>query len=467
MQSLRLFRTSTFRFALLYMLLFGVSVMILLGFIYWSALAIIDRQTIETIEAEIRGLAEQYRNEGLGRLVQIVAERSGEGGNEDNVYLLTRPTLRPLAGNLSAWPTSDASGGQWIELELSRERDGVRKLHQIRARTFVLPGGYRLLVGRDMAEREVLQAIILEALAWSLAATVALGLAGGFVMSRNMLHRVDAVAETSRRIVRGDLSRRVPTSGSGDEFDRLAGNLNEMLDRIEELMTGMRAVTDSLGHDLRSPLTRLKGRIELALRGNPDPATYRRVMEQTIAETDTLLTTFNALLSIAQAEAGVNRDEMVEVDLSSLGGGVAELYEPVAEEKDLTFEKSIEEHIVVRGQSQLLAQAVANLLDNAIKYSRAGGAVSLSVSRVDGAARLLVRDDGPGIPEHEFERVLDRFVRLDASRGTAGSGLGLSLVAAVAKLHGATLTLEGNRPGLKVSVVFPAGGLETDSSNRW
>jgi signal transduction histidine kinase len=442
------------------MLLFEASVIILLGFIYWSALAVIDRQTVETIEAEIRGLAEQYRNQGLGRLIRIIAERSGKEGDEDNVYLLTGPTLRPLAGNFDAWPKAGRSSGEWIELNLTREQDGVLTSHRIRARTFILPGGYRLLVGRDMGERMTLQAIILESLAWALAATLALGLAGGFVISRNMLQRVDAVSETSRQIVRGDFTRRVPTRGTGDEFDRLAGSLNDMLNQIEELMTGMRAVADSLGHDLRSPLTRLKGRAELALRDNLTVTTYRQVLEQIIAETDTILATFNALLSIAQAEARMSRSEMSVVDLSAHGRDIAELYEPLAEEKGLAFLSAIEDGVIIRGHAQLLAQAVANLLDNAIKYTPVGGAAGIAVNRVRGA-HVQTWDTGPGIPGADRERVLDRFVRLDASRSTSGSGLGLSLVAAVAKLHGAALRLEDNAPGLKVTISFADGDLRS------
>lgn len=453
MRTPRLVGTATFRLALLYGGLFGASVLVLFGFLYWSTVALLDRQIEQTIEAEIRGLDEQYRGRGLGRLIQAIGERSANPANR-TVYLLTDPALRRLAGNLDAWPSAAGAAGTWVKLDLERRAGDEAVPHEVRARAFTLRGGFRLIVGRDDHDVQAFRGVAVEALAWSLAATLGLGLVGGLVMSRNLLRRVDAIAATSRDIIRGDLTRRMPERGSGDEFDRLSQSLNAMLGRIEELMVGLRAVTDSIAHDLRSPLTRLKSRIELALREAPDAALYRRTLEETLAETDAVLATFSALLAIGRAESGASRAEMTELDLAALAAEVAELYQPAAEEKGLRFEFRAEGEAPIRGHRQLLAQALGNLLDNAIKYTPAGGRVEFAVAREGNRPRVVVADDGPGIPAADRTRVLDRFVRLDQSRSTPGSGLGLALAAAVAKLHGARLDLADNRPGLKVTLEF-------------
>ena len=424
----------------------------LLGFIYWSTVAVIERQTTETIESEIRGLAEQYRQQGLTRLVQVVAERSGEKGDRNNVYLLTDSSLKRLAGNVRNWPKGANASGQWVSLGLQRRENARIVPHEVRARTFTLTDGHRLLVGRDMYEKTKFRETVVETLAWSLAATVVLGLIGGLFVSRRMLRRVDQVSYTAQGIMQGDLSRRMHKSGSDDEFDRLAESLNAMLDQIERLMTGMRWATESIAHDLRSPLTRLRTRIELALRNPSAQSQDRDALADALAQTDAALALFDSLLKIATAEAGVAPSELIPLDLSDLARDAAELYEPVAEDKGITLELEIPEKARVRGQSQLLAQAVANLLDNAVKNTPSGGRISVSIKGGEQNIDLIVADTGPGIPEADRERVLERFVRLEPSRRGPGTGLGLSLVAAVAKLHGATLHLDDNLPGLRVSL---------------
>jgi len=456
----RLLRTATFRRALIYMAPFGVLVVILFGFLYLGTLSLIDSQANATIEAEIRGLAEQYGTRGLSRLEEVIAERSGSKGEKGSVYLLTGPDLTPLAGNLNSWPSQAALKDGWLSFEVERNEHGVVTKHEIRAKPFRLEGGFRLLVGRDMAERAAFQEVIGKTLAVALVITVILGVAGAVYLSRRLLVRVEAIAETSRTIVRGDLTRRVPLAGSGDEFDHLSASLNEMLEQIEQLMTGMRAVTDSLAHDLRSPLTRLKGRIETVLRGGADEARYRETLAATIADADAILGTFNALLAITEAEAGTAREGMSRLELGALARAALELYEPLAEGKGLILSEEIDDGVAIVGHPQLLAQSVANLLDNAIKYTAAGGAVSLAVRNAGERAELVVADSGPGIPPEDRARVLERFVRLDASRSSPGSGLGLSLVAAVAKLHRAELRLEDNAPGLKVILAFETADSE-------
>ena len=457
MSTARLLRTSTFRLSLLYVCLFGASVLVLLAFIYWTTVRVIDRQTSETIEAEVRGLAEQYRARGVGRLIAVIEERSGTYGDPDSVYLLADPGLRPLAGNLNAWPR-EATGpeGGWVEI-VARRADGEEAHGTIRARAFVLPGGFRLLVGRDSRGRADFEGLILESLGGALGITLVLGLLGGLAMSRRMLRRVDAVRETGQRIVRGDLSRRMPVTGVGDEFDRLSVTVNEMLDEIETLMTGLRTVTDSVAHDLRSPLTRLKSRLELALRdGQTEGGGHRAALERAIAETDGILRTFATLMEIARAESGKAGIAMAPVDLRAITADMVELYAPLAEEKGLAIEAALEAVGEVAGHGQFLSQLVANLLDNALAYTPEGRIRVTLAREPSGAARLTVEDSGPGIPPEERERVLQRFVRLDASRSGGGSGLGLSLVAGVASLHRARLALdESPLGGLWASVAFP------------
>jgi signal transduction histidine kinase len=453
---LRLLHTSIFRIALVYLLLLGATLAVLLGIIYWSTAGLLERQTDETVQAEIRGLAEQYRDEGLVRLMEVIRERSGPRGSRENVYLLAGPNFQSLAGNLTHWPSDIVAEDGWAEVKLTRRDDPSGAPHIIRGRTFDLAGGYHLFVGRDTVERGDFRDIVAGALAWALLPALLLGLGGGALIGRYSLARVDAVREASEDIVRGDLSRRVPLTGSGDEFDRLAITINAMLARIETLMGGMRLVTDSLAHDLRSPLTRARSAIDMALRRDQGAEQYREALEQTAAELETILRTFEALISIAQAEAGVDSLKLSDLDLSALTGDLLEVYQPIAEDAGIELNGEISEKIPVAGHRQLLAQALANLLDNAVKYSPPGGRIDLTLRSDDGVVQLTVADSGPGIPAEDRERVLQRFVRLDDSRGTPGSGLGLSLVAAVAKLHGVDLALEDNVPGLKVILTFPA-----------
>jgi signal transduction histidine kinase len=452
----RLLRTNAFRLAALYLTLFATSVLALLAFIYWSTANFIEQQTEATLDAEIAGLAEQYEQRGLSGLVQVIAERSAGERGDAMIYLITDPQSRPLAGNLSAWPNAEVIRPGWIGFPVEIKRGSRQETHAARGTTFTIPGGYRLLVGRDLRDAAAFRRRVTGTLAWAGLLTLGLGLAGGIFISRNMLQRVEAVSNTAARIIHGDLGQRVKLTGSGDEFDQLATNLNAMLDQIERLMEGMRQVTDNIAHDLRTPLSRLRSRLEVTLLERPDAARYEDVMRQTIGEADHLLGTFTALLSIAEAEAGSNRAGMGIVDLAEIAGSVAELYEPFAEEKGLSLEVDVGQPVMVRADRHLIAQAIANLLDNAIKYTP-DGRVRLSVSRGPGGARLEVVDSGPGIPPDRRDAVFDRFVRLEGSRSTPGNGLGLSLVRAVARLHGGTVTLADNgaEPGLRAVLTLP------------
>lgn len=451
----RLLTSSTFRYALVYVAVFGMSVCGVLGLVYWQTVAVISGQTDDTIRTEIASLAEHYQQRGLGQLIQIIAERSGNRFGHRGIYLLADSDYRPLAGNLDAWPTVARGEPGWVNFLIGIDSGPKPERQLARAHTFVLPGGFRLLVGRDTTERTEFRGLITETLLGALALTTLMALAGGVLMSRNLMRRIDTINRGSQAILRGDLKRRMPIKGSGDEFDQLAGNLNRMLDRIDQLMAGMRNVANDIAHDLRSPISRLRSRLEVTLLSPHDAETYRATLEETIGETEDILATFNAILDIALAESGALRNDFEAVDLGGLLADMAELYEPVAEERGLTLTVNAADAIAIRGNRHLLSQTLANLLDNAVKYG--GGPIEVTLRRDGAIPEIAVADRGPGIPEAMRDKVLDRFVRLEASRHAPGSGLGLALVAAVARLHDAELRLEDNRPGLRVTLRFPAG----------
>ncbi|NDY56825.1 HAMP domain-containing histidine kinase [Desulfovibrio sulfodismutans] len=448
----RIVRSTAFRLAFLYMALFGTSVLVLLGFIYHSTAGFMDRQTDETINAEVRGLTEQYSQQGLSGLVRAIESRVARDKNGGGLYLLTDWKFSPLAGNLREWPDFDATQDGWVDTGL-READGERVF--ARLKYFLLPGNHHLLVGRDVAERNTVEDLIMDALVWGLVITVAMGGLGAVLMTRGMLGRLDVINRASREIMRGDLTRRIPAKGTGDEFDQLTGNLNDMLDRISGLMDGVRHVSDNIAHDLRGPLNRIRTRLELALPENGADSANRKVLERTIADIDEVLGAFHAILTISQAEAGSRREEFAVLDLARLAEDVAELYEPLAEDKGLRLCVNLSPGVAVSGNRHLLSQALANLVDNAIKYTPSGGEVGVELTSGPDGPELAVRDSGPGVPPEHRQAVLERFHRLESSRNAPGSGLGLSLVAAVAKLHGATLVLADAQPGLRVSLAFP------------
>lgn len=465
----KLLRTSAFRLAILYLALFVVSVGVILMVVYRTTAGFLEQEIGETIALEVAGLQDQYRNNGLAGLIDVVRERSALANN-NSIYLLTTPTGVILAGNLSGWPAAVPNASGWTHFKVSEYGGAEDRPSTAQAVSFTLPEQYRLLVGRDMSEIDQLRDRMVQSLGWILGVTAMLGLGGGLLIGRGAMMRIEAINRTTRQIMAGDLSGRVPRRGDGDEIDRLAGNLNAMLDRIERLMTGMRQVADSVAHDLRTPLTRLRSRIELALiQETDDPEVYRTVLQETIAEADRLLATFAALLSIAEAESGTRRADFTPVDLVEVVQLAADLYEPVAEEKGQVLRAEARGSPMVMGNGQLLSQAVSNLLDNAIKYTPPGGRIMLLLegSGPGRAARITVADSGPGIPADQRQKVLQRFVRLDSARASPGNGLGLSLVDAVATLHGARLELGDNEPGLRVTLTFPkAAAAKKDGQAR-
>jgi len=453
----KLFRTTAFKLSLAYLAVFTLVAGGTIGYLAWATTARLNEQIVETVDAEIGGLAEQYRHGGIRRLVAAVDRRSLRPGS--SLYLVASFTGQTMAGNVGWIPAGALDRAGLVETVYRRlDETETAVPHGTIARISVLPGGFRLLVGRDTEERDRFQAVVRRAALSSIGLIIVLGLAGGLFVSRRVLRRIDAVAEASRTIMAGDLARRVPVTGSDDEFDRLGMSLNAMLERIGELMRGLREVSENIAHDLKTPLTRLRNRAEAALRES-SPEGARAALGEIIEESDGLIRTFEALLMIARAEAG-QADIMGEADLSAIARDLAELYEPVAEEAGAKLILDVRPGLVVKGSRELIGQATANLIDNAIRHGPTGEpgrplVVEVSARRDGDNYEVTVADNGPGIPEADRERVTGRFVRLEASRSRPGSGLGLSLVAAVARLHGGRLDLQDNAPGLRAVLSLP------------
>jgi signal transduction histidine kinase len=456
----KLFRATAFRLTLVYLLVFALFAAFLLGYFALNTRRLITEEITSTVDAEITGLAEQYNQGGIRRLVFVIETRSRRPGS--SLYLVTTPSGEGLAGNIGSLVPGVLAKPGWMETAYRRLEDPETAEHHALVRVLQLPGGFRLLVGRDLEERERLFDIVATAGRWSVAIVIILGVAGGVFVSKRVLNRVDAMTLTAQTIMAGDLSGRLPIAGSGDELDRLASNLNAMLERIEALMRGLKEVSDNVAHDLRTPLTRLRNRAEEALRTAKDEPGYRSALEATIEESDGLISTFNALLMIARAESGEARENMSEFDAAEVAQDVSELYEPLADTKGLALRVEATP-APVKGNRELVSQALANLVDNAIKYAEPQGhaangtpaEILVTAGSEGDRIKLAVRDGGPGIPESDRAHAIERFVRLEQSRTKPGSGLGLSLAAAVARLHGGELKLEDNAPGLKAVLDLP------------
>ena len=459
----KLLRTTAFKLTLFYLGIFILFAASLLGYFALNTRRLITEQITATVNGEVNGLSEQYGQGGLRRLVVVVDVRSRRPGS--SLYLVTTPSGEGLAGNVGSLEPGVLDRPGWLETNYHRLESPEGAEHRALVRVVQLPGGFHLLVGRDLEERERLFGIVVNAGQWSLALVIVLGLLGGFFVSRRVLSRIDAMTGTAQTIMAGDLSGRLPVAGTGDELDRLADNVNAMLDRIEALMRGLKEVSDNIAHDLKTPLTRLRNRCEQALRSAAGEASYRAALESTIAESDDLIRTFDALLMIARAESGQARDNMTEFDAGEIARDVGELYEPLADEKGIALKIDAPAAAPVRGNRELVSQALANLIDNAIKYAGPNGEVNGVPAEIvvkagnDGERiTLSVADRGPGIPDGDRGRVVERFVRLEQSRSEPGSGLGLSLASAVARLHGGELKLEDNHPGLRTTIALPRAG---------
>lgn len=442
---LRFLRSAGFRFALLFAVVFS-SAAAGFAFVLWFATAgSLDRQTDAALRTDALGLMERWREGGPGAVSDAIAERLAADVENHAIYLLLDPRGVRVAGNLDRWPAAAGQGpdGPWSFAFVARE--GI----SVEARLYTMNlGEYRLIAGRDIEEKQRLRDTLAEGIAWSSAAAGIFALVGAAVLRRALANRLRPATRTAEAIAAGDLSRRVPSSGLEDEFDRLGESMNAMLDRIDRLMEGVRGVSDSIAHDLRTPIARARAKLEEALTDTSEPGALRAAIEQAIADLDHITRVFGALLRIAEAEAGARRAAFASFDLAPVLADVAEFYGVVAESRGQALVTELPDRIDLVGDRDLLAQAVGNLIDNALKFTPPGGEVLLSARSLprDGI-EIAVADSGPGLPIEDRARAGERFFRADASRGTPGSGLGLSLVRAVAHLHGGDLVLGDAEPG--------------------
>lgn len=448
----RLLRSASVRFAAVYALLFGLSALSLILFLWWATAGLLDRQVEAAIRADAQGLSERWEEGGVAALVQTIDDRLTENIDDDAIYLLVDMSLRRVAGNLETWPRGVATADAWYELPVARA--GVSSL--ARVHRFDLPGGFRLLVGRDVQTRAQLRALLTDALFWALLLVAALGTAGALVMRSLFRRMLASVSATAQAISAGDLTRRVRLSGRDDEFDHVAETINDMLDRIARLMDGVRQVSNAIAHDLRTPITRARARLEDASAHATSEADLRAAIERATADLDNVVAVFQALLRIAEIEAGSRRSAFASLDLAPLLRDLAELYGAAAEERGLALTLDVPAELPAYGDRDLIQQAIANLLDNALKFSPPGAGVMLRATLSEGQVVIEVVDRGPGIPEGERTRATERFYRGESARNTPGSGLGLALVQAVAQLHNGTLRLGNAGPGLRAALTVPA-----------
>jgi signal transduction histidine kinase len=456
----RLVRTTAFKLSFVYLVVFSGLTLFLVYYISNNTADLLDRQIADGIASEIASLSDQYRAGGLRQLVATVEMRSRRPGA--SLYLVADPSGGTVVGNVADPPLAvlGLPDGKSVEVSYQRLDDAGRRYIAV-VRVFGLPGGFKLLVGRDIGEVSDLRQVIFDASKYALVVILALGFLSWFFVARSVLKRVENVAETSRQIMSGDLTRRLSVTGSGDEFDNLALSLNEMLARIEALMTGLKEVSDNIAHDLKTPLSRLHNRLEEILRRDGGVEDYRGGVEASLEEADKLIQVFDAVLKIARMEAGSSGDSLDRLDAREVLDEIDELYAPVVEDAGGRLELLPTPAVCFRGNRMLVSQALANLIDNAIKYAAPADdetrtlAIRLAAREEGEELAITVADNGPGIAPENRERVLQRFVRLDESRSRQGSGLGLSLVAAVVRMHGGRIRLGDAGPGLEATLCLP------------
>ncbi len=458
-----LIRSAGVRFAVVYAMIFGLSALALAFSIWYSTVGLLERQVQIAIRNDATALSDHFEVGGMASLVAAINERLADNIDGDVIYLLVDPLGNRVAGNFSAWPNGLNQTSTWYELPTVLH--GSHSVALLRA--FALPGGSQLLVGRDVTSRAQLRHLLQVGLLWAMAIMFALGLLGAVVIRSMFRRMIQDISHTTRAISRGDLSRRVNISGNGDEFDELADNINDMLDRIARLMDGVRQVSNSIAHDLRTPITRARARLEDAALHAHRPEDLRSAIERATIDLDAIIAVFQALLRIAEIEAGSRRSAFAELDLVPLLTDIDELYYDVAEERGLRLETHFAGPLHFWGDRELMQQAITNLLDNALKFSAPGTTISFTAKEEDTVISIAVGDRGPGLSAGDRERATERFFRAESARNTPGSGLGLALVAAVAQNHSGTLRLLDNHPGLLAIITCPVSGrIGTDTRNN-
>ncbi|WP_394367501.1 sensor histidine kinase, partial [Ameyamaea chiangmaiensis] len=453
-------RSVSLRFALVYGMVFVVSSLLFLSVVWWGTVGMMERRVQQAVTADAGALSDQWISGGLPTLARTIEERLEQNVDDDAIYLLVDPAGRVIAGNLTAWPRTITRADRWYQLQISRSGSrGVVVIH-----AFDLPERFRLLVGRDVRGRDILRRLLTDTLLWAWVMLTILAI-GGTLLVRGLFRRIiHSITRTTAAIAQGDLGRRMAVTGSGQELDQIAITINDMLDRISRLMDGVREVSNAIAHDLRTPIARARTLLEDASLHARDPDELRAAIDTAVGNLDNITAVFEALLRIAQIEAGARRAAFTPFDLTPRLRDIAELYEAVAEERELTLAVHLSDTLPFYGDAALIQQAVANLLDNAIKFSPPGGTVTLTALLQPGrggygprgrAVVISVRDTGIGMQPDELARASERFYRANTARDTPGSGLGLSLVQAITSLHGGELDLRQAQPGLEARLLLP------------
>jgi signal transduction histidine kinase len=448
-------RSSTLKLALISIAIFGVAVLALFGYVYWSTSTYVLGRADGAIAAEQAALRKVYDSAGRGALVATIAQRVADKSRDGAIYLLADPSFAPVAGNLEAWPAGLAPTAGWQTFTAPGWKPSTAARPRLRAIVATLPNGDHVLVGRDIGDLAAFAGKIDTALLLGLSLIFVLAGVASVTVTRRTVGRIESVNATSRAIMQRGLSERIPLRGTRDEWDQLAGNLNMMLDRIEALMGEVKQVSDNVAHDLRTPLTRMRGRLEKASARRRGADDDQALISDTLADLDGVLRMFASLTRISQIETSDRVAAFRTIDLAEIAAEVVELFDAAAEDKNVHLVTQGDAHVLVTGDRDLLFDAMANLVDNAIKHGREAGRVTVAVTRGEAGAAIAVADDGPGIPAHEMQHVFKRFYRMERSRRTPGNGLGLALVAAVARLHGARIELIDAAPGLELRLMFP------------
>jgi signal transduction histidine kinase len=446
-------RSSTLKLALICIGIFGAVVFALFSYVYWSTASYVRSRSDHAITAEYAVLQRAYDSGGRVGLAAAIEQRFADGHLEGGTYLLADPSFTPVAGTLTVWPSALKGSSGWGNFSVPEPDAAGRPL--LRARFDTLPDGYHLLVGKEIDDLDEFAKKIELALLWGVALIFVLAAMASISVTRRTVGRIEAINATSRAIMQTGLGKRVPLRGTRDEWDQLAENLNSMLDRIESLMGEVKQVTDNVAHDLRTPLARIRGRLEKGYNRPRNGDEDQSLIGDTITDLDGVMRMFASLMRISQIEANDRTAAFRTVNLTEIASDVVELFDAAAEVKGGKLQAVGDQQVLVAGDKDLLFDAVANLVDNAIKHGREAGEVMVEVTRSDGGAIISVADNGPGIPANECQHVFKRFYRLERSRRSPGNGLGLSLVAAVARLHGARIEMADNAPGLACRLLFP------------
>jgi len=458
-------RSSTFTRALIWIAIFGAVVVALFGYVYWSTRSYVLGRADHLIAAERALLHKAYDSGGRSALIAAIERSVADDRDRDWLYLLADPSFAPLAGNLKAWPPELKAGGGLQDFS-SRARDPDAADRQLLRATYeTLADGGHLLVGRDISDLHAFATRIETALALVIALVFVLAGVSSVSVTRRTVGRIESINAASRAIMHSGLGQRIPLHGTRDEWDQLAENLNSMLDRIEALMGEVKQVTDNVAHDLRTPLSRIRGRLEQAGSRRRDAADDQSLIHDTLGELDGVLRMFASITRISQIETSDRRAAFRTVDLREVARDVVELFDAAAEENGCHLDLAADQQVLITADRDLLFDAIANLVDNAIKHGGAGGGITVEVARCDGDAAIAVADHGPGIPAEERQHVFKRFYRLERGRSTSGNGLGLSVVAAVARLHGARIEMSDNAPGLRLRLRFPASASDLNVRN--